>query len=319
MNKTQYLLVCLMALVMTACGGGRLSPLPPDYKEPPSNHPVKPKTSKKTAPVVDASNTPSPRNNTDSQISPEPVIPKVEPIDRGTSKPYSINGNTYQPMKKLDTFTQTGVASWYGKKFHGRRTANGEVFDMYKFSAAHKTLPLPSYIKITNLDNNLSTIVRVNDRGPFVSNRILDLSYAAAKKLDVVSHGTANVKIALIDPNNPDQTDDMDNVAPESEPVPSNTPTSTVVASNTSYNTSSIADKRGYFVQVGAFKVESNADNLINRFQKELGDENVIIHKVYNNDVYQVVLGTFPDFDQAQSVAAKIRNQMQLTSLVFSQ
>ncbi|HAH03554.1 MAG TPA: septal ring lytic transglycosylase RlpA, partial [Vibrio sp.] len=95
-------------------------------------------------------------------------------------------------------FTEKGKASWYGKKFHGHLTSNGEIYDMYSMSAAHKTLPIPSYVKVTNTDNNKTTIVRINDRGPFHEGRIIDLSYAAAYKLDVLRTGTANVEIEVI-------------------------------------------------------------------------------------------------------------------------
>ncbi|MCP1416923.1 MULTISPECIES: septal ring lytic transglycosylase RlpA family protein [Pseudomonas] len=114
--------------------------------------------------------------------------------------PYSVLGKTYFPLQESKTYVQSGTASWYGTKFHGQNTANGEVYDLYGMSAAHKTLPLPSYVRVTNLDNNKSVILRVNDRGPFYSDRIIDLSYAAAKKLGYAETGTARVKVEGIDP-----------------------------------------------------------------------------------------------------------------------
>ena len=114
--------------------------------------------------------------------------------------PYSVLGKTYFPMQESKTYVASGTASWYGTKFHGQNTANGEVYDLYGMSAAHKTLPLPSYVRVTNLDNNKSVILRVNDRGPFYSDRIIDLSYAAAKKLGYAETGTARVKVEGIDP-----------------------------------------------------------------------------------------------------------------------
>ncbi|EPA95741.1 rare lipoprotein A [Pseudomonas sp. G5(2012)] len=114
--------------------------------------------------------------------------------------PYSVLGKTYFPLQESKTYVQSGTASWYGTKFHGQNTANGEVYDLYGMSAAHKTLPLPSYVRVTNLDNNRTVILRVNDRGPFYSDRIIDLSYAAAKKLGYAETGTARVKVEGIDP-----------------------------------------------------------------------------------------------------------------------
>ena len=116
------------------------------------------------------------------------------------ANPYTVLGKTYFPLQESKTYVASGTASWYGTKFHGQNTANGEVYDLYGMSAAHKTLPLPSYVRVTNLDNNKAVILRVNDRGPFYSDRIIDLSYAAAKKLGYAETGTARVKVEGIDP-----------------------------------------------------------------------------------------------------------------------
>ncbi len=128
----------------------------------------------------------------------EDAVPKFEPYSLGGNKNYSLRGSEYQIVKQTQGYKERGQASWYGKKFHGHLTSNGEVYDMYSMSAAHKTLPLPSYVKVTNLDNGKAVVVRVNDRGPFHSGRIIDLSYAAAKKIDVLRTGTANVEIEVI-------------------------------------------------------------------------------------------------------------------------
>lgn len=128
----------------------------------------------------------------------EDAHPKYEPYSRGGNRNYSLRGESYQIIKDPKGFTEKGIASWYGKKFHGHLTSNGEIYDMYSMSAAHKTLPIPSYVKVTNLDNGKQAIVRINDRGPFHQGRIIDLSYAAAYKLDVVKTGTANVEIEHI-------------------------------------------------------------------------------------------------------------------------
>jgi rare lipoprotein A len=130
-------------------------------------------------------------------------IPDATPtLHNGPYKanPYTVLGKTYFPLSDSKRYVASGTASWYGTKFHGQNTANGEVYDLYGMSAAHKTLPLPSYVRVTNLDNNRSVILRVNDRGPFYSDRIIDLSYAAAKKLGYAEIGTARVKVEGIDP-----------------------------------------------------------------------------------------------------------------------
>jgi rare lipoprotein A len=126
------------------------------------------------------------------------AIARAEPHSRGGNKPYQVRGLNYSVLNSAVGFEQIGIASWYGKKFHGHLTSNGEIYDMYAMSAAHKNLPLPTYLKVTNLANNKSVIVRVNDRGPFHQGRIVDLSYSAAYKLDMLKSGTAKVKITAI-------------------------------------------------------------------------------------------------------------------------
>ena len=131
------------------------------------------------------------------------VIPEVipQPLNRtmaGNRSPYTVLGKSYQVLPTEEGYFERGVASWYGEKFHGHKTSNGEVFDMYQVSAAHKSLPIPSFLRVTNLDNNRSIVVRVNDRGPFHGDRVIDLSYAAALKLGYADRGTARVQLESI-------------------------------------------------------------------------------------------------------------------------
>ena len=129
------------------------------------------------------------------------AIPKVEPrTSAGNKSPYTVLGKTYSLLPPDAAYAEDGLASWYGNKFHGHQTSNGEIYNMYGMTAAHKTLRIPTYVKVTNLDNQRSVIVRVNDRGPFHSDRIIDLSYAAARKLDYAERGTARVRVEAIDP-----------------------------------------------------------------------------------------------------------------------
>ena len=125
------------------------------------------------------------------------VLPSTN--KKGTQRPYVVNGKIYYPVQKIPLgYTQRGIASWYGPNFHGKKTSNGEIYNMYAFTAAHKTLPMNTIVKVTNLRNNKSVIVRINDRGPFVANRIIDLSYAAGKKIGLDVTGTAPVKLQVI-------------------------------------------------------------------------------------------------------------------------
>ncbi len=161
-----------------------------------------------------------------------------EPKSRyGNHSPYVVFGKTYYLADTKKDFEQTGTASWYGKKFHGHTTSNMEIFDMYKFTAAHRTLPLPSYVEVTNLENNKKVIVRVNDRGPFKSKRIIDLSWAAAKALGYDKKGLANVHIKLLHPSDQkDETPQTANTPPKQEGMK--------------------------FLQVGAFSQQKHALNI---------------------------------------------------------
>ncbi len=131
----------------------------------------------------------------------EPLVTNEPPSAVGNRSPYSVLGKKYEVMQRVDGYVERGTASYYGNKFHGRRTSNQEVYDMYAFTAAHKTLPLPSFARVTNLENGKSVVVRVNDRGPFHEGRVIDLSYAAAVKLDITRRGTGRVEVRALTGN----------------------------------------------------------------------------------------------------------------------
>lgn len=169
------------------------------------------------------------------------TTPRKEPLSLwGNKSPYTVNGKTYHIMPSASGYREEGLASWYGQKFHGHTTSNGETFDMYKISAAHKTLPLPTWVRVTNLDNGASIDVRVNDRGPFHEGRIIDMSYAGAVKLGFVDNGTARVRVEVIE--------------------------------------GKALDTASYYVQVGAFSQRSSAVALQQRLQSENSDS-VAVHQ----------------------------------------
>ena len=128
------------------------------------------------------------------------AVPKVEKVSRRGNKPYEVFGKKYHPLASSKNYKESGLASWYGTKFHGNATSSGEPYDLYGMTAAHRTLPLPTYARITNTRNGKSVVVKINDRGPFHSNRLIDLSYAAARKLGIYGHGTGHVTVEAIDP-----------------------------------------------------------------------------------------------------------------------
>ena len=250
--------------------------------------------------------------------------PKIEPYLKRANKPYKALGSTYKPMTSWQPYKARGVASWYGKRFHGKKTASGEVYDMYSMSAAHTTLPLPSYVKVSNPANGRSVIVRVNDRGPFKSSRLIDLSYAAAYQLRFTSSGSTVVEIEAIDPNNSASN------AP-AEPAKVATTDNTMLASAQSTPAISLADNPSanpptnpssglqYFVQAGAFKKEANAQALIKRIMTMEIAPNVGINSVYNNDLYRLKLGPYDNKPEADIAAANIRRQLNLPAIIINQ
>lgn len=199
-----------------------------------------------TAPLVDVKDSGPKQPLSVDHIS-EPV-PRAEPRTRaGNYTPYTVLGKTYHVMDNPRGFRQRGVASWYGNKFHGRQTSNGEIYDMYAMTAAHKTLPIPSYVRVTNLANNRSIIVRVNDRGPFHDDRIIDLSYTAARKLGYANAGTANVTVEYIDPEQYSVTQ------PGYTAPVTNTSVDGVAPAPTPVDAGGYQLPEGTFLQVGAF------------------------------------------------------------------
>ncbi len=210
------------------------------------------------------------------KVQTKPWKPRSENLSAyGNHSPYRVNGRLYRVNNNPEGFSQKGKASWYGKKFHGKKTSNQETYDMYKLTAAHKTLPLPSYVEVTNLDNGKQVIVRVNDRGPFVGDRIIDLSYAAAKALDFVNQGIANVKIKVIK-------------------APSNLQASPI--------------KQGLsYIQLGAFSDNNTAYNLAKKVTELLGIETfVTILKTQSGLLHRVRIGPLSSENKIQQLINQI-------------
>jgi rare lipoprotein A len=184
------------------------------------------------------------------------AVPKPEPRAASGNNPYNALGERYVPMTEARGYRERGIASWYGKKFHGKPTSSREPYDMYAMSAAHKTLPLPSYVRVRNLQNGRSAIVRVNDRGPFLHNRLIDLSYAAAHRLGIVGTGTGLVEIETVEPNEsaPVQLAEQ----PATEP---RRPTFAVISPAMAEGRPLNAPPRLY-LQLGAFASRDNAEKL---------------------------------------------------------
>jgi peptidoglycan lytic transglycosylase len=211
------LLPVALVLGLAACAGAPKKSAPPAASSSRADKPVAPTAGRKKSPYAPAQEDPNKRGDyvagglyaphvrdsvpddiPDVDAIPEPEVTNEPRSAVGNRKSYAVLGKTYKVLDDPRGYVETGVASFYGKKFHGRRTSNLEVYDMYAFSAAHKTLPLPSFARVTNLDNGKSVIVRVNDRGPFHDGRVIDLSYAAATRLGYVNKGTARVEVRAL-------------------------------------------------------------------------------------------------------------------------
>ena len=212
------------------------------------------------------------------------AVPKHEPVTlAGNKSPYTVLGKTYQVMPSSKGFRQRGLASWYGNKFHGRHTSNGEVYSMYEMTAAHKTLPIPCYVKVTNLENGRSVIVRVNDRGPFHGDRIIDLSYAAAKKLGYSDQGTAKVEVSVIDPS-----DYQNNTvtSPQMASAPAMLPRAEAEA---------VGQAGNAYLQVGAFSNQLAASDLSQRLAGVTEYPVVVRQQSLPQPLFKVLVGPVTD------------------------
>lgn len=279
----------------------------------------------------------APDTEIDVSELPDPV-PVYEPKSRGGNKPsYEVWGKTYHVLPTAEGYKERGGASWYGAKFHGHKTSNGETYNMYQMSAAHKSLPLPTYAKVTNLDNGRSVIVRINDRGPFHEGRIIDLSYAAAKKLGYYSSGIAQVEVeAITVAQNPVGSSAPVAVVPKI-PNQSSAPIVAMPApdvANSAAQKPPLATGYGYYVQVGAFSSESAAQQLKQRVDAEtkesiyattaaVSSSNVKTASDADKVFHRVRLGPFYDFRQAEQLlkqltASKVGSPMIITRPISS-
>ncbi len=258
--------------------------------------------------------------------------PTLEPIRiGGPNKPYAVLGQSYVPLTQDRPFSQRGMASWYGRKFHGRRTASGEVYDMYAMTAAHPTLPLPSYVRVRNPANGREVTLRVNDRGPFHAGRIIDLSYTAALKLGVL-RGVAPVELERI------TFDDIRTgawrrgapvlaqappvappvLAPEPPPLPA-ADVEVMVAASPAISPSPVpptAPARGFWVQLGAFSQRDGADTFQRRVVADVAWLAPLLAVFSDPTAFRLQAGPYASRDEAQGVAQRVREALQLVPVV---
>jgi rare lipoprotein A len=210
------------------------------------------------------------------------AVPRIEPLHRFANRPYQVFGKDYVPVAQLAPFRQSGVASWYGRRYHGSPTSSGERYDMYAMTAAHPTLPIPSYARVTNPGNGRSVVVRINDRGPFHSDRIIDLSYTAAWKLGYVDSGSARVEVESILPG-------------KVEPVQE-----------------AKSETKNVFLQLGVFSARETAENFRVRVYRDLAWLSEAIQVIPGGALFRLHLGPYRSQDDARVVADRIQTEFNL-------
>lgn len=235
------------------------------------------------------------------------AVPKLEPLNRFANRPYSVFGVDYVPATSLRPYRERGLASWYGRRFHNQKTSTGELYDMYAMTAAHPTLPLPSYARVTSLANGKSVIVRVNDRGPFHPGRVIDLSYAAAYRIGIAQRGSGEVEVESVLP-----TDAPPTVAVA--PLPPVAAGETLPAKPMPVG----EEAGGYVVQLGAFANYANAQTFLAQVANQIATLGVEASVHEKEGLYRVVVGPYPTREDAQRTGERLRDALQLDSLVKS-
>ena len=236
-----------------------------------------------------------PGTNTPDNLAVIPdAVPRAEPLHRYANRPYTVLGKNYTPLTQTGTYKERGVASWYGKKFHGQRTSIGEVYDMYGMTAAHTTLPIPSYAKVTNLANQKSVIVRINDRGPFLHDRIIDLSYTAAAKLGIIGKGQGMVEVESIN------TENSASIYKEPLHITALPPAPTSVD----------APAGSVYLQLGAFNSQSGAEEFLRNMRTKLSVTGKQLSLSHNKGMVKVRIGPYNNEDTARAKAIELQSRL---------
>lgn len=304
-----HLAAILSVLLLAACGGPAPRPTPEPSARPGATTKPPSYTLKRGGGFYQDD---GPGDSIPDNLDAIPdAVPRAEPPHRYANRPYSVLGRDYVPLKPGVPYRATGIASWYGKKFHGQKTSTGETYDMYAMTAAHPTLPIPSYARVTNPANGRSVIVRVNDRGPFLHGRLIDLSYAAAWKLGYIGTGSTQVVVESIVPGReapppvvapPDDDDELMRRIAAADSAPRPIPET--------------ADARGIYLQLGAFSNADNADNLKLRLARELGSLGDRLLVRPGNGMYRVQIGPWADRAEAQRIADQLAELLDFRPVV---
>ena len=233
------------------------------------------------------------------------AVPKLEALNRFANRPYSVFGVDYVPATSLRSYRERGLASWYGRRFHNQKTSTGEIYDMYAMTAAHPTLPLPSYARVTHLASGKSVIVRVNDRGPFHPGRIIDLSYAAAYRIGIAQRGSGEVEVESVLPGDAAAT-----IA--AGPLPPVTASAAVASAPMPVG----QEPGGYVVQLGAFANNANAQAFVAHVANQTATLGVEAKVHEAGGLYRVVVGPYPTRDDAKRTGDRLRDAFGFDSTI---
>jgi len=232
------------------------------------------------------------------------AVPRSEALHRYANRPYVALGKTYTPLTVAGNLKERGTASWYGKKFHGQRTSSGEVYDMYGMTAAHPTLPIPSYVRVTNVANQKSVVVRVNDRGPFLHERVIDLSYVAAHKLGIINSGSGEVEVESLAGNAMTAPVAAAEQVTSTPLPPADIPPKTVAAEQDAAAGSNV------YLQLGAFKSPEAAESFMAQMRARLGDAGKQLSVFLKDGLNRVHLGPYASQDEARSSADSLQDKL---------
>ena len=253
----------------------------------------------------------SPPTNLDSIPDAQP---RLEALNRFANRPYTVFGREYVPATSLRPYKERGVASWYGRKFHGEKTSIGEAYDMYAMSAAHPTLPLPSYARVTNVATGKSVVVRVNDRGPFLHDRVIDLSYAAAYRIGIAQKGSGPVEVEAIIPGETVVATAAPLPPVESAPVAP--PPAGQPATEAGTPVPVAPADGGFGVQLGAFSNYANAQNFVLHLANQLAPLGVEAKVRQVGGLFRVFVGPYPTRDEARLTADRLRDALGLPTTI---
>ncbi|MCM2288090.1 MAG: septal ring lytic transglycosylase RlpA family protein [Sulfuritalea sp.] len=331
----------LLPLLLAACGSQAPRPVIDRAETPAAAVPSAPTSASETrkpVPAIKYSGGFYKDDGPGDQPPPEVIdaipdaVPKPEPLHRFANKPYSVFGRDYVPQRTLQPYRARGIGSWYGRKFHGQKTSSGEPYDMYGMTAAHPTLPIPSYVRVSNPANGRSVVVRINDRGPFHAGREIDLSWTAAYKLGYIGQGSTVVEVESVLPGQtlavapaPSARDTASGSAGGITPAPLPAPApqasdadpiAKLAAAPPEPPLPQVQDARGHFLQLGAFGNRDNAEALRLRLARELGDLATKLVVQSAGKLFRVQLGPWPDAAAAQLAGGRLRESFGMAPVI---